>query len=406
MVEDLPGELWKDIPGFENLYQVSSLGRVKSLPKRGRDNEILMHPATSHTRPRISPDYILYKNKKNRGYSIGNLIYRTFIGDIPNGYQVNVLDKKLPVTVDNVILVKKGTSAIVTNYVEEDKFKVYRGSKVYAVRKEYKKVNTEKHHRRSPVYYLTIKCYKCGKLFEMRYVSRKTNLAQCKDCRCGGNIKHANKCRENNKEALHYNSLRYKPGDYIDGCKIVNYFKGDELPYEIECKYCGKHFRSKYSIMTRRKDLNCGCQPTYKYDYLDLNYSSKLYRKWCAIKRRCSPADKKNADKYYNRKTAFNGVGIRVCKLWENSYEEFYNWALSVGYSEDKPLAIDRILSDGDYAPFNCQFLSIKDNIIKSNTFDTLGEKFYAQRKEDYEKRKTTWIEEMKAKGYDEKDLI
>jgi hypothetical protein len=32
-------EIWKDIPGYEGLYQVSNLGRVKALPKlvgRGR----------------------------------------------------------------------------------------------------------------------------------------------------------------------------------------------------------------------------------------------------------------------------------------------------------------------------------------------------------------------------------
>ena len=29
-------EIWKDITGFENMYQVSNLGRVKSLPKLKR----------------------------------------------------------------------------------------------------------------------------------------------------------------------------------------------------------------------------------------------------------------------------------------------------------------------------------------------------------------------------------
>lgn len=30
-------EIWKDIEGYEGLYQVSSLGRIKSLPKiRGK----------------------------------------------------------------------------------------------------------------------------------------------------------------------------------------------------------------------------------------------------------------------------------------------------------------------------------------------------------------------------------
>ena len=42
-------EIWKDIKGFEGLYQVSSFGRVKSLPKRffvsnqfGKTNKIRM----------------------------------------------------------------------------------------------------------------------------------------------------------------------------------------------------------------------------------------------------------------------------------------------------------------------------------------------------------------------------
>lgn len=41
-------EVWKDIPGYEGLYQVSNLGRVKSLPrtilyKDGRSRKILAH---------------------------------------------------------------------------------------------------------------------------------------------------------------------------------------------------------------------------------------------------------------------------------------------------------------------------------------------------------------------------
>lgn len=33
-LEDGPGEVWKDVPGFKGVYQVSSLGRVKSLPRK------------------------------------------------------------------------------------------------------------------------------------------------------------------------------------------------------------------------------------------------------------------------------------------------------------------------------------------------------------------------------------
>jgi len=30
-LEDMPGEVWKDVPGYEGLYQVSNLGRAKSI---------------------------------------------------------------------------------------------------------------------------------------------------------------------------------------------------------------------------------------------------------------------------------------------------------------------------------------------------------------------------------------
>lgn len=32
-LEDLPNEIWKDVVGYEGLYQVSNLGRVKSLDR-------------------------------------------------------------------------------------------------------------------------------------------------------------------------------------------------------------------------------------------------------------------------------------------------------------------------------------------------------------------------------------
>ena len=33
MVKQLDNEVWKSIPGFENKYEVSNIGRVRSLPR-------------------------------------------------------------------------------------------------------------------------------------------------------------------------------------------------------------------------------------------------------------------------------------------------------------------------------------------------------------------------------------
>lgn len=40
----MPAEIWKDIKGYEGLYQVSNLGRIKSLNYRRTKKEKIMTP--------------------------------------------------------------------------------------------------------------------------------------------------------------------------------------------------------------------------------------------------------------------------------------------------------------------------------------------------------------------------
>lgn len=39
-------EIWKDIPGYEGLYQASTEGRIKSLPRKKRHISRLKHEET------------------------------------------------------------------------------------------------------------------------------------------------------------------------------------------------------------------------------------------------------------------------------------------------------------------------------------------------------------------------
>lgn len=76
-------EIFKDIPGYEGLYQVSNLGRIKSLYNYKRDgNNILV--------PKIKRGYYqvgLRKNGIRKWHNIHRLIAQTFISN-PNNYPV------------------------------------------------------------------------------------------------------------------------------------------------------------------------------------------------------------------------------------------------------------------------------------------------------------------------------
>lgn len=88
-------EIWKDIKGYEGLYQVSNLGRVKRLSGLVRNR---YGNGTAKHKGRILKDYIntqgyhcikLYRDGKRKYFSVHRLVYMAFKCDIPEGMQVN-----------------------------------------------------------------------------------------------------------------------------------------------------------------------------------------------------------------------------------------------------------------------------------------------------------------------------
>ena len=86
-------EVWKDIPGYEGLYQVSNLGQVKSLPRvvraRGlgkrKPPERLLHPG----RCRSGHLYVnLRKDGSTHHSEIHRLVMLAFVGPCPKGLEV------------------------------------------------------------------------------------------------------------------------------------------------------------------------------------------------------------------------------------------------------------------------------------------------------------------------------
>ena len=69
-------------------------------------------------------------------------------------------------------------------------------------------------------------------------------------------------------------------------------------------------------------------------------------------------------DRCYNKNSKsykdYGGRGIYICDEWLSNPEAFEEWALNNGFADG--LAIDRIDNDGPYAPYNCRFVTAKEN--------------------------------------------
>jgi len=89
-------EIWKDIPEYEGLYQVSNIGRVKSIRKNRKIKEIILSLKIS-----VGYYYVsLYKNNKSKDRSVHQLVSICFLNHKPNKYKL-VINHKNFIKTDN-----------------------------------------------------------------------------------------------------------------------------------------------------------------------------------------------------------------------------------------------------------------------------------------------------------------
>ncbi len=88
-------EIWRDIKGYENKYQISTLGRLKSVK-----NDLIMRPMVATNGYLIA---CLWKDNRQRKFTIHKLVANTFIPNPNNLMEINHIDEdKTNNRVDNL----------------------------------------------------------------------------------------------------------------------------------------------------------------------------------------------------------------------------------------------------------------------------------------------------------------
>jgi len=120
------------------------------------------------------------------------------------------------------------------------------------------------------------------------------------------------------------------------------------------CSFCKIYVEKQLSNGLIAK--SCGCQQHAKKHG---ETGVRLYRIWQNIKNRCFYISNTNYQYY-------GGRGITICPEWINDYIKFRDWSLNNGYKDS--LEIDRINTNGNYEPNNCQWITQTENKQKLRT--------------------------------------
>lgn len=98
MDNNIETEEWRDIEGYEGLYQVSSLGRVRGCDRYVSNGigstKLMKGKVLKKGMDRVGYIHVvLSKDNKQKIFLVHRLVYEAFNGKIPEGMQVNHIDE-------------------------------------------------------------------------------------------------------------------------------------------------------------------------------------------------------------------------------------------------------------------------------------------------------------------------
>lgn len=138
--------------------------------------------------------------------------------------------------------------------------------------------------------------------------------------------------------------------------------KGKATLWLCECD-CGNKITVRPYDLKTGKTKSCGCYSSIFISLSKIKHGksgTRIYNIYGKIKQRCLNV---KDPKYY----CYGGRGISICDEWKNDFKAFYDWAISNGYADN--LTIDRIDVNGNYEPFNCRWVTLKEQANnKQNT--------------------------------------